>query len=110
MPKAKSEESVFEAKSEESVLDAPARPATPGTTGAGRGEVSEKLGGNTSEPSPVHALDSLPPTLPPARRWVEVLVENLGPRLWHKGDVTDDEQLVALLGTARGRRLVREVK
>lgn len=45
----------------------------------------------------------------PARR-VEVLVDNLGPKLLKAGTITDDEQYVALLKTARGRTLVREVK
>lgn len=34
----------------------------------------------------------------------------LGPKLLKKGDVTDDEEYVALLDSERGRTLVEEVK
>ncbi|GEM_PF-5598974 len=49
-----------------------------------------------------------PPKEQPKR--VEVLVENLGYKLLKKGTVTSDPEIVALLKTARGRKLVREVK
>jgi len=39
---------------------------------------------------------------------VEVLVDNLGPKLYQTGDKTSDPDIVALLGDPRG--LVREVK
>jgi hypothetical protein len=42
-------------------------------------------------------------------RRVEVLVDNLGPGLLKKGTITSDPKIVALLDTARGRTLVREV-
>jgi hypothetical protein len=55
-----------------------------------------------------------PPTSPTqnekAKR-VEVICEGpLGFKLLRKGDVTGDEEYVALLKTARGRKLVKEVK
>lgn len=66
------------------------------------------------------ASEAKPPETPPAsappqpqsekRRFVRVLVQNLGPRLYRQGEVTDDPDIVALLDTERGRRLVEEVK
>ncbi len=50
-----------------------------------------------------------PPPNPPARRKrVEVLVDNLGPKLRKKGEITNDPDYVALLGDKR--KLVREVQ
>ncbi|MCP9494278.1 MAG: hypothetical protein MSG64_07470 [Pyrinomonadaceae bacterium MAG19_C2-C3] len=46
----------------------------------------------------------------PQKRRVEVLVDNLGPKLLKRGDVTDDEQYAALIDEDYGRTLVREVK
>jgi hypothetical protein len=71
-------------------------------------------GGSSKPPTSGAAAGAMqPPPSPPVKtstKRVEVLVENLGHRLLQKGDVTDDEQYVALLKTARGRKLVREVK
>ena len=39
---------------------------------------------------------------------VKVLVDNLGPKLYKKGQITDDPEIVALLGDPR--KLVEEVK
>ena len=44
----------------------------------------------------------------PETRLVRILVENLGPKLYKRGMVTDDPEIVRLLDTERGRRLVRE--
>lgn len=42
---------------------------------------------------------------------VRVICEGtLGPQLLKKGDVTDDAEYVALLGTKRGKTLVEEAK
>lgn len=51
-----------------------------------------------------------PPNVARKAKRVEVMVDNLGPELWKKGTVTDDPRAVALLDTANGRKLVREVK
>lgn len=42
---------------------------------------------------------------------VRVICEGtLGPKLLKKGDVTDDAEYIALLGTKRGKTLVEEAK
>ncbi len=46
----------------------------------------------------------------PQKRRVEILVDNLGPKLLKRGDVTDDAQYVAIADTDYGRGVVREVK
>lgn len=45
---------------------------------------------------------------PPRRKRVEVLVDNLGPKLKKKGEVTDDPAYVKLIGDKRN--VVREMK
>ena len=47
---------------------------------------------------------------PKRQRRVEVLVDNLGPNLLRKGQITDDPVAVALLDQPHGHALVREVK
>ncbi len=47
------------------------------------------------------------PEKSPAR--VEVLVDNLGPNLLKKGEITDDPQIVALLDKQGGDQLVRAI-
>ncbi len=49
----------------------------------------------------------LPPA-PKAKTRVEVLVENLGPKLYKRGKITSDPEYVALIGDKRN--LVREAK
>ena len=51
-----------------------------------------------------------PPPPPPAgkAKRVEVLVDNLGPKLYKRGKVTSDPEYVALIGDKRN--VVREVK
>lgn len=79
-------------------------PTSSPSTGAGRAASS-------SQPPPsTGAGDDKSPASSRLGRRVEVLVDNLGPKLLKAGDVTDDPAYVDLLKTARGRTLVREVK
>ena len=63
-----------------------------------------------NKPEPPKPPTPPTPPVPPKKRRVEVLVDNLGPQLLQRGDITDAPGMVRLLDTPGGERLVQEVR